>query len=157
MKKLLLLLLILSSCAKEEISVNTRMSREDILLKKPINYMTLSIDSLTVYRSNEDWFSVSNNRNFNIYVDFYHIDSLGNKINLTSILKRNSNDFNINYELNKECNSKILILDKKDNNEPLGLLFLLNTTLNESGSLTIKLYKDTLLFETVFPFIVSAP
>jgi hypothetical protein len=145
MNKLILLpLLFLISCTKEVVTI-----KEVVTLKKPINSITLSIDSLNMIHSEvEDWFSVSTNDTFNMSTDFFHIDTTGEKFNLTPIVKRNSNNYYVTYELSKNLQS--VILDSTNHS------FVLITKKNEFGEFKVKLFKDSVnVFQYTFPFLVS--
>ncbi len=146
MKKIILLLAICFSCTKEEIQIN-----EVFNLKKPINSVSLSTDSLNVYTT-DDWFSVSTKKVYTVSTQFYHTDTLGSRFNLTSIIKKNEEDFYVTYELGLYSKSVINILDKT------GLIFMLKTESNELDTLKIKLYQNQILiYQYNFPYIVSTP
>lgn len=146
MKKIILLLAICFSCTKEEIQIN-----EVFNLKKPINSVSLSTDSLNVYTT-DDWFSVSTKKVYTVSTQFYHTDTLGSRFNLTSIIKKNEEDFYVTYELDLYSKSVINILDKT------GLIFMLKTESNELDTLKIKLYQNQILiYQYNFPYIVSTP
>jgi hypothetical protein len=149
MKKLILLSFIfLFSCTKEDIP-----TRQVFNLKKPINSVTLSTDSLNRYYSDQDWFSVSTKRTYNVTTEFNHVDTLGNLFNLTSIIKRNRENYMVTYELGSQSKSTINVMDK-----PLGLMFILNTTTNEFDTLKIRIFQDgVLIYRHYFPYIVSTP
>lgn len=146
MKKIILLLAICFSCTKEEIQIN-----EVFNLKKPINSVSLSTDSLNVYTT-DDWVSISTKKVYTVSTQFYHIDTLGSRFNLTSIIKKNEEDFYVTYELGLYSKSVINILDKT------GLIFMLKTESNELDTLKIKLYQNQILiYQYNFPYIVSTP
>jgi len=150
MKNLILLFSIfLFSCTKEDVP-----TRQVFNFKKPINSVTLSTDSLNRYYSNnQDWVSVSTKRTYNVITEFNHVDSLGVLLNLTSIIKRNQESFNVTYELGTQSKSTLNVVDK-----PLGLMFILKTDTNEFDTLKVKLYQDgVLVYQHYFPYIVSTP
>jgi hypothetical protein len=142
----LLILFLIFSCTKEDIP-----TREIYNFKKPINSITLSTDSLNKY-NDDDWFSLSSKKTYNVSTDFYHKDTLGNMFNLTPVVKRNYESFYVNYEFTGKPKSIITIVDK-----PLGLLFIIKTDTNETDTLNVKLYQNNvLIYNHKFPLIVSA-
>lgn len=144
------------ACTQDVITTNEVMTKtETVTLKKPINQMVLSIDSLTLYSSEGDWVSVASNQIFDAKSEFYHKDTLGTLINLTSVIKRNPDTFSVKYQLYGGTKSTVEILDT------VGLRFRLKTDSTESyynnGYLNVILYKDSIqLFEHKYPYIVSA-
>lgn len=143
--------LCIMSCTKDVITTN-----ETLTLRKPINGMVISIDSVTLYSSIEgDWVSVASNQIFDAKSEFYHKDTLGTLTNLTSVIKRNPDTFSVKYQLYGGTKSNIEILDT------IGLRFRLKTDSIESyynnGYLNVILYKDSIkIFEHKYPYIVSA-
>ena len=158
MKNLIILTIgmCVASCTQDVITTNEVMTKtETVTLKKPINQMVLSIDSLTLYSSEGDWVSVASNQIFDAKSEFYHKDTLGTLTNLTSVIKRNPDTFSVKYQLYGGTKSTIEVLDT------IGLRFLLKTDSPESyynnGYLNVILYKDSVqVFEHKYPYIVSA-
>ena len=158
MKNLIILTIgmCVAACTQDVITTNEVMTKtETVTLKKPINQMVLSIDSLTLYSSEGDWVSVASNQIFDVKSEFYHKDTLGTLINLTSVIKRNPDTFSVKYQLYGGTKSTIEVLDT------IGLRFLLKTDSPESyynnGYLNVILYKDSVqVFEHKYPYIVSA-
>lgn len=158
MKNLIILTIgmCVAACTQDVITTNEVMSKTDtITLKKPINQMVLSIDSLTLYSSEGDWVSVASNQIFDAKSEFYHKDTLGTLINLTSVIKRNPDTFSVKYQLYGGTKSTVEVLDT------VGLRFRLKTDSTESyynnGYLNVILYKDSIqVFEHKYPYIVSA-
>lgn len=158
MKNLILLTIgiCVAACTQDIITTNEVMSKtETVTLKKPINQMALSIDSLTLYSSEGDWISVASNQILDFKTEFYHKDTLGTLSNLTSVIKRNSDTYSVKYKLYEGTTSTIVVLDT------VGLRFRLKTTSPESyynnGYLNVVLYKDSVqVFEHKYPYIVSA-
>jgi hypothetical protein len=158
MKNLILLAIGISvaACTQDVITANEVMTKtETVTFRKPINQMVLSIDSLTLYSSEGDWVSVASNQIFDAKSEFYHRDTLGTLINLTSVIKRNPDTFSVKYQLYRGTKSTIEVLDT------IGLRFRLKTDSTESyynnGYLNVILYKDSIqVFEHKYPYIVSA-
>ena len=158
MKNLIILTIgmCVAACTQDVITTNEVMTKtETVTLKKPINQMVLSIDSLTLYSSEGDWVSVASNQIFDAKSEFYHKDTLGTLTNLTSVIKRNPDTFSVKYQLYGGTKSTIEVLDT------IGLRFLLKTDSPESyynnGYLNVILYKDSVqVFEHKYPYIVSA-
>jgi hypothetical protein len=158
MKNLILLAIGISvaACTQDVITANEVTTKSDtVTLRKPINQMVLSIDSLTLYSSEGDWVSVASNQILDVKSEFYHRDTLGTLTNLTSIIKRNSDSFSVKYQLYGGTKSTIEVLDT------VGLRFRLKTNSLESyydnGYLNVILYKDSIpVFQHRYPYIVSA-
>lgn len=158
MKNLIILTIgmCVAACTQDVITTNEVMSKtETVTLKKPINQMVLSIDSLTLYSSEGDWISVASNQILDFKTEFYHKDTLGNLSNLTSVIKRNPDTFSVKYKLYEGTKSTLEVLDT------VGLRFRLKTTSPESyygnGYLNVVLYRDSVqVFEHKYPYIVSA-
>ena len=153
MKNFILFLGLISifSCEKEFAQI------KDVVNEKKINTVILTIDSITKYKSDYDWFSVASNREYNMSTEFFFADSLGKMENLTSTIKENHT---VKYEVDDVLGFKINILDKTSNGQPLGLLTNFKTSKANMGNLKITIFNTqscTNVFEYTFPTIVATP
>jgi hypothetical protein len=139
MKNLLLFLGLISifSCKKEIIQT------KDVINEKQINTVVLTVDSVTKYTSEVDWFSVASNREYNMTTEFFYTDSLGKMENLTPTIKENSAKYFVKYEVDESLFFKINIVDEASNGKPLGLLTNFKTSKTGVGNLKITLYNAT--------------
>jgi hypothetical protein len=139
MKNLLLFLGLISifSCEKEIIQT------KDVINQKQINTVVLTVDSITKYTSDIDWFSVASNRTYNMSTEFFYTDSLGKMENLTPTIKENSTKYLVKYEIDESLGFKINTIDKTSNGQPLGLLTNFKTSKTGVGNLKITLYNAT--------------
>ena len=156
MKNFILFLGLISifSCEKEVVQTN------NVLTEKQINTVVLTVDSVTKYTSDVDWFSIASNREYNMKTEFFFTDSLGKMENLTPFIKENSAKYFIKYEIDDVLGFKINTIDKASNGKPLGLLTNFKTSKNGMGNLKITLfYSETCDTIFVYKFItlVSTP
>jgi hypothetical protein len=156
MKNFILFLGLISifSCEKEFAQT------ENVVNEKQINTIVLTIDSITKYKSDYDWFSVASNRTYNMTTEFFYTDSLGKMENLTPFIKENSAKYFVKYEVDNALGFKINTIDKASNGQPLGLLTNFKTSKNGMGNLKITLfYTETCDSIFVYKFIalVSTP
>jgi hypothetical protein len=139
MKNFILFLGLISifSCEKEIVQTN------NVLNEKQINTVVLTVDSVTKYTSEVDWFSVASNREYNMTTEFFYTDSLGKMENLTPTIKENSAKYFVKYEVDESLFFKINIVDEASNGKPLGLLTNFKTSKTGVGNLKITLYNAT--------------
>jgi hypothetical protein len=139
MKNFILFLGLISifSCEKEVVQTN------NVLNEKQINTVVLTVDSVTKYTSDVDWFSVASNREYNMTTEFFYTDSLGKMENLTPTIKENSAKYFVKYEVDESLFFKINIVDEASNGKPLGLLTNFKTSKTGVGNLKITLYNAT--------------
>jgi hypothetical protein len=156
MKNFLLFLGLISifSCEKEFVQT------KNVINGKQINTVVLTIDSITKYKSDYDWFSVASNREYNMTTEFFFTDSLGKMEDLTPTIKENSSNYLVKYDVDDVLGFKINIIDKASNGQPLGILTNFKTSKPNMGNLKITLFDNktcSVIFQYTFIALVATP